>query len=282
MITGRILIVDDEPEMAQALAAGLVAEGHEVVVCETGDSALEALATRELDVVLTDLRMRGTSGIELCRRIVTNRTDLPVMVMTAFGNLDTAVAAMRAGAFDMLTKPFEMEELCFAVGRALQHRALRDEVKRLREEIATTHGEGELRGSSPPMVALRQLVERVAKSDATTLITGESGSGKEVVARAIHARSARSAGPMVTINCAAMPEPLLESELFGHVRGVESFSRRRAARSSSTNSASYRSGFRPSSFARSKLAASGRWAATPRSPSMSGCSPPPIVISRLP
>ncbi|HSO39646.1 MAG TPA: sigma-54 dependent transcriptional regulator [Labilithrix sp.] len=220
MITGRILIVDDEPEMAEALAAGLTAEGHHVVVCETGEGALEALAAGDLDVVLTDLRMRGTSGIELCRHVVSHRPDLPVIVMTAFGNLDTAVAALRAGAFDMLTKPFEMEELCFAAGRALQHRRLREEVRRLREEIATTHGEGEILGSSPPMVALRQLVERVARSDATALITGESGCGKEVVARAIHARSARSAGPLVTINCAAMPEALLESELFGHVRGA--------------------------------------------------------------
>lgn len=220
MMTGHILIVDDDGEMVDALAAGLSLQGHRVSTANTGPTALAVVASAEVDVVVTDLRMRGTSGLEVCQRIVETRPDLPVIVMTAFGSLDTAVAALRAGAFDMLTKPFDLEELGFALERAMQHRSLRDEVKRLRLEIATTRGEGELLGQSGAMVGLRELVHRVAASDTTTLITGESGSGKEVVARAIHSGSARSSGPLVTINCAAMPEALLESELFGHVRGA--------------------------------------------------------------
>ncbi len=220
MSSGRVLVVDDEREMSRAIEQELEERGFEVTTCDSADAAFELAMTTEHDVVVTDVRMRGMSGIDLCTRLVANRPDLPVIVMTGFGSLDTAIATLRAGAFDFLAKPFDMEELHVAIDRALAHRQLREEVRRLRREVASTRSSDELLGNSAPMVALRQLIAQVAESDATVLVTGESGSGKELVARAVHQASRRSQGPLVAINCAAMPEQLLESELFGHVRGA--------------------------------------------------------------
>ena len=219
-MSARILVVDDEPEMGRAVEQELRSRGFEVTTCESADAAFDLAMSGEHDVVVTDVRMRGMSGIDLCSRVVANRPDLPVIVMTGFGSLDTAVATLRAGAFDFLAKPFDMDELHVALDRALAHRQLREEVRRLRREVASTRSGEELLGESAPMVALRQLIGQVAESDATVLVTGESGSGKELVARAVHASSRRAQGPLVAINCAAMPETLLESELFGHVRGA--------------------------------------------------------------
>jgi DNA-binding NtrC family response regulator len=216
----RVLVVDDEQAMAQAMAEELTARHLEVTAVTSADEAFSRVTDGDFDVVVTDLNMRGMSGVDLCDRVVKNRPDVPVVVVTAFGSMDTAIATLRAGAFDFLTKPFEMEQLVIAVERAAQHRLLREEVKRLRGAAEASLRLEELVGTSHAMTAVHALLDRIAETDATALITGETGTGKELAARAIHRRSRRCDGPMVTVNCAAVPANLLESELFGHVRGA--------------------------------------------------------------
>jgi two-component system response regulator HydG len=219
-VRGRVLIVDDDPAMCDALVSELGRRGFEAFARTSAGDAERALAAEELDAVVTDLNMRGMSGIALCERIAANRPDVPVIVITAFGSLETAIAAIRAGAYDFITKPFEAEALALALDRAIQHRALREEVKRLRRAVEDATRFDELLGASASMRGLFDLLGRAAGSDATVLVSGETGTGKELVARALHRRGPRAAGPFLAVNCAALPETLLESELFGHVRGA--------------------------------------------------------------
>ncbi|WP_224362567.1 sigma-54-dependent transcriptional regulator [Hyalangium versicolor] len=217
---GRILIVEDEREMRAMLEKGLSRRGFEPRACETADEALALVVAEDFDTVLTDLRMPGMSGLALCERIVLNRPDIPVVVVTAFGSMETAVAAIRAGAYDFITKPVDLDALVLVLERAVQHRALREEVRRLRQALGQEGDTGGLVGQSPALRQAYTLIDRVADVDTTVLITGESGTGKEVAARALHTRGRRKTGTFVAINCAAMPEQLLESELFGHVKGA--------------------------------------------------------------
>lgn len=217
---GRVLIVDDDQSMCELLQAGLKRRGFDPVYRTSADEALRLLDTDDFAVAITDLHMQGIGGIEVCQRIAENRPDMPVVVITAFGSMETAIAAIRAGAYDFVTKPFELEQLGLTVERAVRHRALQDEVKRLRLAVTESRKFDDMVGKSRPMAEVFDLLSRVAETEATVLITGESGTGKELIARALHNRGRRREGPFVAVNCAAMPETLLEGELFGHVKGA--------------------------------------------------------------
>ncbi len=226
--TPQVLVVDDVQSMCEMLAERLPPLGFAVTWRTSGADALAALEERAFDAVVTDINMREMDGLELCSRIIAAHPEVPVVVITAFGNLDAAIAAMRAGAYDFLTKPFDIKVLALSLQRAVDHRRLRAEVKRLRERVGAIGRVGDLLGTSAAMQEVYSLIARVADTDSSVLVTGETGTGKELVARALHDRSRRRSGPFVAVNCAAVPDTLLESELFGHARGA--FTDARAAR----------------------------------------------------
>jgi two-component system response regulator HydG len=215
-----LLIVDDDAGMCDVLSIDLGRAGFAVTAATSGEEALARLVEGEFVAVVTDLNMGSINGLELCERIRASHPDLPVIVITAFGSLETAVAAIRAGAYDFVTKPFDTDQLVLILNRALQLRALQDEVKRLRLKVATAGRFEGIVGESAAMKRVLDLVDRLADSDVSVLVTGETGTGKELIARALHDGSRRREGPFVPIHCGAVPETLLESELFGHVRGA--------------------------------------------------------------
>jgi DNA-binding NtrC family response regulator len=220
MTTGRILVVDDEINIRGALVTLLEKKGYQVRGAGTGEDALEQLETATADLVLTDLKMPGMGGMEFLRRLKQKWPDTEVLVMTAYGSIDTAVEAMRCGAYDYLTKPIDRERFPLAVEKALERHALAVENKQLKDRLETRTRFDHMVGESEPMQRLYSLVDMVADSDVTVLLMGESGTGKELVARAIHHKSHRADGPFVTLNCGALPENLFESELFGYEKGA--------------------------------------------------------------
>jgi two-component system, NtrC family, response regulator HydG len=215
-----VMVVDDDHDMVSALSDILRQAGYHAIAAHSGRDAV-AMVEREIpDVLISDLRMAGMSGHGLQAELKRIAPDLPVIVITAFGSIQTAVESMKLGAFDYITKPFSNAELLLIVSRALENRDLRNEVKQLRIELARNHGLENIIAASPKMTALLSKLTQVADSSVSVLITGESGTGKDLLARALHFASPRHSGPFVPVNCAAIPESLIESELFGHVRGA--------------------------------------------------------------
>jgi two-component system response regulator HydG len=214
-----VLVVDDDASMCEMLRSHLTARGFEAETRSSPADALAAVEHRDYDVVVTDVNMRGMSGVELCQQLLERRPMLPVVVITAFGTMETAIQAIRAGAYDFLPKPFRIEQLVMAIERGATLARLKREVQRLQRAAAPASFAG-LVGESPRMTELFEMMRKVASSDAPILVQGETGVGKELIVRAIHAQGPRASGPFVAINCAALPPALLESELFGHAKGA--------------------------------------------------------------
>jgi DNA-binding NtrC family response regulator len=216
----RILVIDDEPDMCELLTMSLKADGLEAIATTSTSEAFDLVAREDFDVVLTDLGMKEMDGLAVCQRIGGIHPNLPVIVVTGLGSMDAAIAAMRAGAYDFITKPIDPKLLALSIARAQDHKRVHAELKRLREAVEGTSSPDGVIGSSSAMRRVHETIARVSTSDAPVLIQGETGVGKELIAHRIHDTSRFKPGPFVAINCAAVPPTLLESELFGHVRGA--------------------------------------------------------------
>jgi len=215
----NVCVIDDQAMMRDSIREALVAQEHTVQTYGDAHEGLTAIRQRPFDVVLTDLRLPGTDGVELLRELRRLGIDVPVILMTAFASVETAVDAMKLGAFDYVQKPFNAEEISIVIERAIRERNMLRDNEVMRRTLEDMTAEKKLIGASPTMRPLVEKINRVAQSSATVLITGESGTGKELIARAIHAASPRANAPMLCVNCAALSPTLLESELFGHEKG---------------------------------------------------------------
>ena len=220
MSRARVLIVDDEPDMVENCARILRREGYECLTANDGRRALEIVESGRPDLLLTDLKMPELDGMALLRRAHEMDPALPVIMITAFASIESAVEAVKEGAFDYLPKTFSVDQLRVAVERALRHRGLQVENRNLRDQLQQTLGLDNIIGRSPAMAQVFEIVRKAARSEANILVLGESGTGKELIARAIHANSPRAGRAFVPVDCASLPENLLESELFGHERGA--------------------------------------------------------------
>jgi two-component system, NtrC family, response regulator HydG len=220
MTQGKMLIVDDELSVRDSLAKWFTEEGYDVATAENANEALTRVAQMTFDVALVDIKMRGTDGIELQRRLHEVYPDMLVIIMTGYASVETAVAALKNGAYDYVNKPLDPDEIAHLVAKAMSHRRTQQENARLKETVAEITRPSEIIGQSAAMKRIFDAIETVAPTDATVLVTGESGTGKELVARAIHSGSARRFHPLVVIHCGALTETLLESELFGHEKGA--------------------------------------------------------------
>lgn len=218
--SGKILVVDDDQEMRALLSDELQERGYCVAAVANGREALKKLGEEEYAVVLTDLRMQGMQGLELLNEVKQGYPGTNVIIMTAFGSVESAIEAMKHGAYDYVTKPIKNEEMALVVEKAVRDALLRREVQQLRRAVREDYSFHQILGKSKPMREVFDLIRRVADSQTNVLITGESGTGKELAAKAIHFNSDRRSGPFVPVNCAAIPEMLLESELFGHMKGA--------------------------------------------------------------
>ncbi|HTQ87080.1 MAG TPA: sigma-54 dependent transcriptional regulator [Candidatus Solibacter sp.] len=216
----NLLIVDDELIVRDSLAKWFREEGYDATVAESAQDALQKMAQRHFDLALVDIKMPGTDGVELQRRMHEIDPEMLVIMMTGYASVETAVTALKNGAYDYVSKPFDPEEMAHTVRNALAHKQAERENTQLRETLATVTGEKELAGKSPEMTRVLEAIQTVGPTEATVLITGESGTGKELCARAIHAASNRRFNPLVVIHCGALTESLLESELFGHEKGA--------------------------------------------------------------
>ena len=216
----RILLVDDEPSILSVLTTLMKSEGHDPVPVRGGDKAKDVMLADQFDLMISDIRMSPVDGMELLKIAHRERPGMAVIMLTAYGSVETAVEAMKEGAYDYVTKPFKVDELLITVQRSLEYTRVHNENEDLRKQLDTRYGFENIVAESPAMRKVCDMVRRVAPTDATVLILGESGTGKELVAKAIHANSARKGKTFIPINCAALPEPLLESEMFGHTKGA--------------------------------------------------------------
>ena len=214
-----ILLIEDEKIMRVTLEDALSGAGYDVMSFETGGAALQAIKDNSFDVAVTDVRLPDMDGFDVAREII-GRSDTPVIVMTAYGTIKDAVEAMKLGAIDYITKPFALDEFLLLVERALEMKRLKDDNRRLRQDLSKCYCAPNVIGNSPGMKKIFSLIEKVSVSDSTVLILGESGTGKELIATTIHYQSKRKDRAMIKVNCAALPEGLIESELFGHERGA--------------------------------------------------------------